>query len=98
MHARAHRVGQEALEKAVDFSQLAAGCGFAVQCAQGHHQVLAEVPEGLQVIGEAHPVSDALNGVIAAHLKQREHGMPDATQVAIGGTPETEAGKRQEPK
>ena len=72
---RAHRAGQAALEQAVDLPHLAAGGDFAVDGAQRGQHVLAQVPERFEVVGKAHALGHALNGVTAVHLQQRQHGV-----------------------
>jgi hypothetical protein len=94
----AHRAGQAALEHAVDVFHLAARGGFAVDGAQRHHHVLAQVPEGLDVGGKAHALADTLHRMAAMGLQHRQHCSADAPQLALCGVAGSEAGHVQQTK
>jgi len=83
MDAWAHRLWQATLEKAVDLLQLPPRSDFATDAGQRRYQVLTQIPERLQVVGEADPLLDALDCMATVALQQRKHRGPNLPYLTI---------------
>ena len=90
MLPRHHRARKAALEHAIDLAQFAARGSLAIDRAESHQHILAQIPEGLEVAGKAHPLGHAVNGVIAMCVQERQHGAANLAHPPVRRTAQTE--------